>query len=197
MRIVRFVLSLFWAFMLLFFVGCMKEDCCSHYTYFFFEKYFVPTKMRFEHEQDTAYSTVILHYDTAIEEMSNPEFRKLAAEYGEMGSKRILVMGPPNRKPYNVQGIKVWQGEGEGRVDVSAKVQLSYWDYSEYISSGYEYEKRRKLAGGYVSELTEHDLKWLTQGFTLNFGQLRKNELVLEITTKGGASFRKRLSDDF
>lgn len=145
--------------------------------------------MRFEHGQDTAYSTVFLHYDTAIEEMSNPEFRKLAAEYGEMGSKRILVMGPPNRKPYNVQGIKVWQGEGEGRVDVSAKVQLSYWDYSEYISSGYEYEKRRKLAGGYVSELTEHDLKWLTQGFTLNFGQLRKNELVLEITTKGGTSF--------
>ena len=90
MRIVRFVLSLFWAFMLLFFVGCMKEDCCSHRTYFFFEKYFVPTKMRFEHGQDTAYSTVFLHYDTAIEEMSNPEFRKLAAEYGEMGSKRIL-----------------------------------------------------------------------------------------------------------
>lgn len=106
-------------------------------------------------------------------------------------------MGPPNRKPYNVQGIKIWQGEGEGRVDVSAKVQLSYQDYSEYISSGYEYEKRGKLAGGYVSELTEHDLKWLTQGFTLNFGQLRKNELVLEITTKGGASFRKRLSDGF
>ena len=197
MRTVRFVLSLFSAFMLLSFVGCMKEDCCSHRTYFFFEKYFVPTKMRFEHEQDTAYSTVILHYDKAVEGMSNPEFRELAAEYGEMGSKRILVVGPPNRKPYNVQGIKVWQGEGEGRVDVSAKVQLSYWDYSEYINSGYEYEKKGKLAGGYVSELTEHDLKWLTQGFTLNFGQLCKNELVLEITTRGGASFRKRLSDGF
>lgn len=142
MRIVRFVLSLFWAFMLLFFVGCMKEDCCSHYTYFFFEKYFVPTKMRFEHGQDTTYSTVILHYDKAIEGMSDPDFRELAAEYGEMGSKRILVIGTPNRKPYNVQGIKIWQGEGEGRVDVSAKVQLSYQDYSEYISSGYEYEKR-------------------------------------------------------
>ncbi len=96
-----------------------------------------------------------------------------------------------------MQGIKIWQGEGEGRVDVSAKVQLSYQDYSEYISSGYEYKKRGKLAGGYVSELTEHDLKWLEQGFTLNFGQLRKNELILEITTKGGASFRKRLSDGF
>lgn len=95
------------------------------------------------------------------------------------------------------KGLKYGRAKARGRVDVSAKVQLSYWDYSEYISSGYEYEKRRKLAGGYVSELTEHDLKWLTQGFTLNFGQLRKNELVLEITTKGGASFRKRLSDGF
>ena len=143
MRTVRFMLSLFLALPLFVFVECEKGD--FRYTYFFFEEYFVPTKMRFEHEQDTAYSTVILHYDKAIEGMSNPEFRELAAEYGEMGSKRILVIGPPNRKPYNVQGIKVWQGEGEGRVDVSAKVQLSYWDYSEYISSGYEYEKRRKL----------------------------------------------------
>lgn len=196
MRTVRFVLLLLLVFVSLSFVSCTK-DCCSHYTYFYFEKYFVPTKMRFEHGEDTTYSTVILHYDKAIEGMSDPDFRKLAAEYGEMGSKRILVIGPPNRKPYNVQGIKIWQGEGVGRVDVSAKVQLSYQDYSEYISSGYEYEKRGKLAGGYVSELTEHDLKWLEQGFTLNFGQLRKNELILEITTKGGASFRKRLSDGF
>ena len=140
---------------------------------------------------------VSLYGDNYVEGMDNPDFRKLAAEYGEMGRKRFSLIPPPFRKPYNLQGIKIWQGEGEGRVDVSAKVQLSYWDYSEYINSGYEYEKKGKLAGGYVSELTEHDLKWLTQGFTLNFGQLRKNELVLEITTKGGASFRKRLSDGF
>lgn len=88
MRTVRFMLSLFLVLSLFVFVECEKGD--FHYTYFYFEKYFVPTKMRFEHGQDTAYSTVFLHYDTAIEKMSNPEFRKLAAEYGEMGSKRIL-----------------------------------------------------------------------------------------------------------
>ena len=87
--------------------------------------------MRFEHGQDTTYSTVILHYDKAIEEMSNPDFRELAAEYGEMGKERIAVYPTLFRKPCNLQNIKVWQGEGKGRVDVSAKVQLSYQDYSE------------------------------------------------------------------
>ena len=193
MRTVRFMLSLFLVLSLFVFVECEKGD--FHYTYFYFERYFAPSSVTINF--GTRGCGVSLYGDNYVEGMDNPDFRKLAAEYGEMGSKRILVIGPPNRKPYNVQGIKIWQGEGEGRVDVSAKVQLSYQGYSEYINSGYEYEKKGKLAGGYVSELTEHDLKWLTQGFTLNFGQLRKNELVLEITTKGGASFRKRLSDGF
>jgi len=175
------------------FVECEKGD--FHYTYFYFERYFAPSSVTINF--GTRGCGVSLYGDNYVEGMDNPDFRKLAAEYGEMGRKRFSLIPPPFRKPYNLQGIKIWQGEGEGRVDVSAKVQLSYWDYSEYINSGYEYEKKGKLAGGYVSELTEHDLKWLTQGFTLNFGQLRKNELVLEITTKGGASFRKRLSDGF
>ena len=193
MRTVRFVLSLFLVLSLFVFVECEKGD--FRYTYFFFEEYFVPPGA------DIALGAnkcgVSLSSNRYIVGMGNPDFRELAAEYGEMGKKRFSLIPPPFRKPYNLQGIKIWQGEGEGRVDVYAKVQLSYWGYSEYINSGYEYEKKGKLAGGYVSELTEHDLKWLTQGFTLNFGQLRKNELVLEITTKGGASFRKRLSDDF
>ena len=193
MRTVRFMLSLFLALSLFVFVECEKGD--FHYTYFYFERYFAPSSVTIN--LGTKGCSVSLYGDNYVEGMDNPDFRKLAAEYGEMGKKRFSLIPPPFRKPYNVQGIKIWQGEGEGRVDVSAKVQLSYWDYSEYINSGYEYEKKGKLAGGYVSELTEHDLKWLTQGFTLNFGQLRKNELILEITTKGGASFRKRLSDDF
>ena len=193
MRTVRFMLSLFLVLSLFVFVECEKGD--FHYTYFYFERYFAPSGVTIN--LGTKGCSVSLYGDNYVEGMDNPDFRKLAAEYGEMGKKRFSLIPPPFRKPYNVQGIKIWQGEGEGRVDVSAKVQLSYWDYSEYINSGYEYEKKGKLAGGYVSELTEHDLKWLTQGFTLNFGQLRKNELILEITTKGGASFRKRLSDDF
>lgn len=193
MRTVRFMLSLFLVLSLFVFVECEKGD--FHYTYFYFERYFAPSGVTIN--LGTKGCSVSLYGDNYVEGMDNPDFRKLAAEYGEMGKKRFSLIPPPFRKPYNVQGIKIWQGEGEGRVDVSAKVQLSYWDYSEYINSGYEYEKKGKLAGGYVSELTEHDLKWLTQGFTLNFGQLRKNELVLEITTKGGASFRKRLSDGF
>ncbi len=193
MRTVRFMLSLFLVLSLFVFVECEKGD--FHYTYFYFERYFAPSSVTINF--GTRGCGVSLYGDNYVEGMDNPDFRKLAAEYGEMGRKRFSLIPPPFRKPYNLQGIKIWQGEGEGRVDVSAKVQLSYWDYSEYINSGYEYEKKGKLAGGYVSELTEHDLKWLTQGFTLNFGQLRKNELVLEITTKGGASFRKRLSDGF
>ena len=193
MRTVRFMLSLFLVLSLFVFVECEKGD--FHYTYFYFERYFAPSSVTINF--GTRGCGVSLYGDNYVEGMDNPDFRKLAAEYGEMGRKRFSLIPPPFRKPYNLQGINIWQGEGEGRVDVSAKVQLSYWDYSEYINSGYEYEKKGKLAGGYVSELTEHDLKWLTQGFTLNFGQLRKNELVLEITTKGGASFRKRLSDGF
>jgi len=149
--------------------------------------------MRFEHGQDTTYSTVILHYDKAIEEMSNPDFRELAAEYGEMGSKRILVIGPPNRKPYNVQGIKIWQGEGKGRVDVSAKVTLKFVDYSGYIKSGYK-GRFYEVVCRTLSELTDHDLKWMSESFTLYFDQLEdKSNLTLEISVRGRRPIIKRL----
>ena len=91
MRIVRFVLSSLLVFILISFVSCMKDDCCSHQSYFLFGKYFVPTKIRLAPTPYSVTTDVYLHYRGVIEGMSNPEFRALAAEYGEKGGKLIHV----------------------------------------------------------------------------------------------------------
>ena len=189
MRTVRFVLSLFLALPLFVFVECEKGD--FRYTYFFFEEYFVPS------DADIALGAnkcgVSLSSNRYIVGMGNPDFRELAAEYGEMGKKRFSLIPPPFRKPYNLQGIKVWQGEGKGRVDVSAKVTLKFVDYSGYIKSGYK-GRFYEVVCRTLSELTDHDLKWMSESFTLYFDQLEdKSNLVLEISVRGRWSIIKRL----
>ena len=125
--------------------------------------------------------------------MDNPDFRKLAAEYGEMGKKRFSLIPPPFRKPYNLQGIKVWQGEGKERVDVSAKVLIDYVDNSAFINAGYK-GKQDEVVRRTLSELTDHDLKWMSEIFTLYFDQLEdKSNLVLEISVRGRWPIIKRL----
>jgi len=77
-------------------------------------------------------------------------------------------------------------------------VQLFCSDYSEYVNSGYGYnETRDKLAGEYVSELTEHDLKWLSRDLRVRIRQLPdQRNLVLEFTIKEGKTFRKILTNE-
>ncbi len=189
MRTVRFMLSLFLALSLFVFVECEKGD--FHYTYFYFERYFAPSSVTINFGARGC--GVSLYGDNYVEGMDNPDFRKLAAEYGEMGKKRFSLIPPPFRKPYNLQGIKVWQGEGKERVDVSAKVTLKFVDYSGYIKSGYK-GRFYEVVCRTLSELTDYDLKWMSESFTLYFDQLEdKSNLVLEISVRGRWPIIKRL----
>ena len=189
MRTVRFMLSLFLVLPLFVFVECEKGD--FHYTYFYFERYFSPSSVTID--LGTRGCSVSLYGDNYVEGMDNPDFRKLAAEYGEMGKKRFSLIPPPFRKPYNLQGIKVWQGEGRERVDVSAKVLIDYMDNSTFINAGYVGEKYQ-IVRRTLSELTDHDLKWMSRSFTLYFDQLEdKSNLALEISVRGRWSIIKRL----
>ena len=189
MRTVRFMLSLFLVLSLFVFVECEKGD--FHYTYFYFERYFAPSSVTINF--GTRGCGVSLYGDNYIEGMDNPDFRKLAAEYGEMGKKRFSLIPPPFRKPYNLQGIKVWQGEGKERVDVSAKVLIDYVDNSAFINAGYK-GRQDEVVRRTLSELTDHDLKWMSEIFTLYFDQLEdKSNLVLEISVRRRRPIIKRL----
>ena len=178
--------------------GCNKIDGCkARTTHHFIEKYFIPTYIETsltEGEEDS-FCGITLCYTSCIDDKNSEEFRKIATEYGEMGDTTLYIFSPPFEKPYNIQGIKVFQLQAGKWVDVSDKVEIGYADYSPYILGRYDWSLlHRNYVRKKITELTEHDLKWLPRDMTLYFRQIRTlGVAIMEISIKDRPTIRRGL----
>ena len=70
---------------------------------------------------------------------------------------------------------------------------IDYVDNSAFINAGYK-GRQDELVRRTLSELTDHDLKWMSKSFRLSFSQLEdQNNLVLEISVRRRWPIIKRL----
>ncbi len=194
---IRLALLLFLPFLLTL-TGCTKRDGIpSHATHHYMEIYFVPTHIEtsLEEGKEDSYCTINLCHTTCIDNKNSEEFRKIAAEYGEMGDTTLRIFTLPYTKPYNIQGIKLLQLRAGEWVDVSDKVEIGYYDISQYILGRYN---KSLLRDNYVRKkitgLTEFDLKWLPKRMILYFKKFgRVGVVVMDMTIKDRPTIRTRL----
>ena len=198
MRFRTLVLLLFVLFTL---SACQKRDVCKgRRKHHFIEKYFIPTEecttSSVGRDGDLVDCFLSMSYNTCIEDKESREFKELAELYGDVSERELGLFAPPRCKPYNIQGIRVLQKHEGTWIDVSEKAEIGYDDCSLYIQNGY-----RGVTDEWVcrkmSELTEHDLKWLSRKLYVRIRQLTDaRNLVLEFTIKDGKTFRKILTNE-
>jgi hypothetical protein len=161
------------------------------------EIYFVPTHIEtsLEEGKEDSYCTINLCHTTCIDNKNSEEFRKIAAEYGEMGDTTLRIFTLPYTKPYNIQGIKLLQLQAGEWVDVSDKVEIGYYDISQYILGRYDWSLlQHNYVRKKITELTEFDLKWLPKRMVLYFRKFGKvGVVVMDMTIKDRPTIRTRL----
>ncbi len=196
--IIRLALLLLFPFLLTL-TGCNKkiDGCKARTKHHFIERYFIPTYIETsltEGEEDS-FCGITLCYTSCIDNENSEEYRKLASEYGEKGDTTIRIFGSPYEKPYNILGIKLLQLQAEEWVDISDKVEIGYIDNSLFILGRYKWSLlHRNYVRKKITELTEHDLKWLPRDMTLYFRQIRKlGVAIMEISTKDRPTIRRGL----
>ena len=95
--------------------------------------------------------------------------------------------------------MRVYQREGTDEKDVSQYFEISFWDCSSYISSGYsdEYNIPTWSVRKRLTDLSEHDLKWLSQRFDLKPDPVLDTQAryTLKIALKGGKELVVQLSN--
>jgi lipoprotein len=180
--------------------ACQKREVCKgRRKHHFIEKYFIPTEecttASVGKDGDLVDCFLSMSYNSCIEDEESSEFKELAELYGDVSERELLLFAPPRCKPYNIQGIRVLQKHEGTWIDVSEKAEISYDDYSTYIQNGYQGATDERVYRK-MSELTEHDLKWLSRDLRVRIRQLTDaRNLVLEFTIKDGNSFRKKLTN--
>ena len=184
----------------LMFVKCENKDIIEGRTvHHFIEKYFLPTGEKISiawGEYGYPYCDLYMSYTSCIDDENSSEFKKLAEMYGEKGEKEFLFFAPPLSKPYNIKALRLLQNEGNEWQDISDKADLTYRDYSQYIGNRYEGKNYTEVQKK-ISELTEHDLKWLSCNLQIRFTQYEEHKrLALEFTMKDGKTFKKSLNEE-
>ena len=201
MKRTRFYLALLASLCVLLITACTKGGDPFEY-YFLFGSYFVPRGVNENSLYHGTYSisltTLPSNYITA--DNDGKLFRTYALEYGEYGKKRIRSWYPALKKPINIIGMRVYQGEGTDEKDVSQYFTVGFVDYSPYIAAGYSNGNvsfgscytQKKLAN-----LSEHDLKWLSQRFDLKPDPVLDTlaRYTLKIALKGGKELVVQLSN--
>lgn len=172
------------------FTACEVGKTGADQIYFIFESYYVPSEILLSVHHEN-YFIKLTGKEYFSEEKNGEIFRAYASQYGEYGRKRFWHIGPPYPKPVSIIGINVYQGEGSTAKDVSQYFTIYYTDYSPFITSGYsincppygDFNTQRKL-----TELSEHDLKWISENFKLepepNLDAT--TEYTLKIALEGG-----------
>lgn len=200
MKRTRFYLALLASLCVLLITACTKGGDPFEY-YFLFGSYFVPRGVNENSLYHGTYSisltTLPSNYITADDD--GKLFRTYALEYGEYGKKRIRSWYPALKKPINIIGMRVYQREGTDEKDVSQYFEISFWDCSSYISSGYsdEYNIPTWSVQKRLTDLSEHDLEWmsdliaLTPDLTLDTAA----RYTLKIALKGGKELVVQLSN--
>ena len=171
-------------------VSCEVGKTGADQIYFIFGSYYVPSEILLSVHHEN-YFIKLTGKEYFSEEKNGEIFRAYASQYGEYGRKRFWHIGPPYLKPVNIIGINVYQGEGSTAKDVSQYFTIYYTDYSPFITSGYsincppygDFNTQRKL-----TELSEHDLKWVSERFNLEPDPSldATTEYTLKIALEGG-----------
>lgn len=154
---------------------------------YYIGRYFIPDKIYISSDPTNNY--FVLHLDTGDRYISldeNPaEFKKLAKEYGETGEKVFTLWHPPVMKPYNISQLKVYKKQDGKMIDVSDIVEIEYRSYFKIISSKYTLKDVEYLSQK-ISELTPHDLKWLSDDFQVVLSKMDAGEYYLVVTLADG-----------
>ena len=154
---------------------------------YFFRAYYVPTEAVLRSRYgDGEEIKISLEGDTYIKEgESTGRFDSLSNVFGEKGKRMFWHLGPSMAKPCNITGMHIYTGTGKDRRDVSDKYLLSYVDGSDYIKSDYSpsvndsFCKWKK-----ISELTEHDLMWMSYEVEIAFPERPTERLTLVVSVK-------------
>ena len=180
-------------------VSCDVGKTGADYIYFLFNRYYVPSKV-LQGFSSGSYDVTLYGTFYFSEDWESATFRSYAYEYGEYGKRRFMHIGPPFEKPVGIIGMSVYQGEGTDEKDVSQYFTVGFVDYSPYIAAGYSNGNvsfgscytQKKLAN-----LSEHDLKWLSQRFDLKPDPVLDTQAryTLKIALKGGKELVVQLSN--
>lgn len=193
-----FLLAAVWGGVL----SCSDEDEIIGYTSdlrYLFCSYYIPETVYLEVNDANTYCHVVwgdVRSKKISEKDNATEFKRLAAEYGETGEIRFKLVIPAFEKPFGISAVKVYREVGDERIDVSEQIEIVYKDNSDFIFSKYkEYVSLNKLVRKKVSELTEHDIKWLSWDLHLWFEMEDKSHLFLVVTLKDNAELSVKITE--
>lgn len=194
-----FLLAAVWAGVL----SCSDKDEITgrtSYLRYLFYSYYIPNAVFLEVDDDKTYCRVIWEGDVPSRKISEKdnltEFKRLAGEYGETGEKPFKLSFPGFVKTFGISTVKVYRQVGDERLDVSDQAVVDYDDWSDFISSKYEdhdFSKHHVLKK--VSELTEHDIKWLSWVLHLWLEMEDKTHLFLVVTLKDNTELSAKITE--
>ena len=167
-------------------ISCnVKEPKVSRYL---FDAYFVPNKASVN---TIARKSFTVQLDGEHIKQGSTLFTSLSKEYGDTGEDRQLYP-PPYPKPYNITNLRILQGEGAEIKDVSSEFSITFKDFSEYVASKYSKGVDTQVTKK-VSDLTDHDYKWIFFKFNLESPERDNTNLTLEVVLKDAQTFKVKL----
>lgn len=182
-------------------LSCSDKNEITGYTSelrYLFYSYYIPKAVYLEVNDANTYCHVVWGYvpSKKISEKDNlTEFKRLAGEYGETGEKPFKLWHPAFAKAFGISTVKVYRQVGNERLDVSDQAVAAYDDWSGFISSKYEGPGFSKRVRKKVSELTEHDIKWLSWDLHLWLEMEDKSHLFLVVTLKDNTELSVKITE--
>lgn len=129
----------------------------------------------------------------------NPQFLKLAKEYGDSGEDYLSSSGPVHACiAINVVDFKIYENSCTRKRDVSDRFVIIYEDLYDLMldirkKKRYDGRSDKRIIKN-VSNLTTEDLKWLPDNFSLEYNPDDvKFPYILEITYGDGSKFSYHL----
>ncbi len=129
----------------------------------------------------------------------NPQFLKLAKEYGDSGEDYSSSIGPVHAGiAINVVDFKIYENSCTRKRDVSDRFVIIYEDLYDLMldirkKKRYDGRSDKRIIKN-VSNLTTEDLKWLPDNFSLEYNPDDvKFPYILEITYGDGSKFSYHL----
>ncbi len=182
------------------FMGCKKKkegtEIREEYA---FRAFFTPRKLSIGESTNSIF--VVLSSTDQIDAKHHTELHQQMVKEYDLPKCQVYssaYKGLP-KKPINIKSIKVYLQENETtKKDVSDRFEIIFDDLKAYLAQVRDLRLLKEIPGYNVrtvklSELTENDLKWLSDAFTLQSPIANRPCLTLQIEVEGEPTIIKKL----